>query len=91
MIADHLEKNCIADVWYRLKSAVDDETLSQKEAVQIQRAFKKARVSNGDLALEHFHELLDETAPASQERAQVIREFIWSKGFPISDNSHLYV
>ena len=91
LIADHLEKNCIADVWYRLKRAVDDETLSQKEAVQIQRAFKKARVSNSDLALEHFHELLDETAPASQERAQVIREFMWSKGFPISDNSHLYV
>jgi hypothetical protein len=84
LIAQHINNNCIPNPVFSLKRALEDPILSQKEAIQIQSMFKKARVSTDDLALEHFYELLEETSDGTQERAQVVREFLWSQGLSSS-------
>lgn len=59
-----------------------------KEALQILSFFKKACVSESDLELEHFYELLELTEKGSTERAQVIQELFWSQGLPSSNYLH---
>lgn len=85
LMVNHLEANCFPDRSFQLKRALEKPELRDKEAVQIQSMFKKARVSECDLALEHFHELLELTEEGSRERAQVIQEFLWSQGMPSSN------
>jgi hypothetical protein len=80
-IAHHLSMTCVPDRLYRLSDQDPKEVKPEAAVLQI---FKKARVSplEDSIVWEHFQDMLQECAPGTRERAEVINELYRSCDFP---------
>jgi hypothetical protein len=80
-IADHLLSACVPDVHYQLGAAAPAVA---REAVETLQVFKKARVSplEDSVVWEHFQDMLQDCAPGTRERAEVINELYRACDFP---------
>lgn len=80
-VADHLLQVCVPDVHYRLGADVPTVGMPAAELLQV---FKKARVSplEDSVVWEHFQDMLQECAPGTRERADIINELYRACEFP---------
>lgn len=76
-VADHIAKDCVPTKNHKLE-------LGEKDADLILRVFKRSRVSplEDSVEWEHFQDMLQDSAPGTRERAEIINQLYRSCDFP---------
>jgi hypothetical protein len=76
-VADHIAKDCVPTKNHKLE-------FGEKDADLTLRVFKKSRVSplEDSVEWEHFQDMLQDSAPRTRERAEIINQLYRSCDFP---------